>query len=72
MFHERQYQVDAVIVRTMKARKMMAHSALISELMIQLRFPARSTDLKKRIESLIEREYLARNKDDPSTYIYLA
>ena len=29
-------------------------------------------DLKKRIESLIEREYLERDKDQPSTYNYLA
>jgi len=30
------------------------------------------TDLKKRIESLIEREYLERDKDQGSTYNYLA
>jgi cullin-4 len=64
--------VDAVIVRTMKARKTMSHGALTGELMAQLRFPARPSDLKKRIESLIEREYLARDKDDPTIYVYLA
>ena len=72
VFRDRQYQVDAVIVRTMKARKTMSHTSLMAELMTQLRFPARSADLKKRIESLIEREYLARDKDDSSIYIYLA
>lgn len=65
-------QVDAAIVRTMKARKRLAHTALISELLQQLRFPAQTSDLKKRIESLIERDYLARDPNDSSTYNYLA
>jgi cullin-4 len=56
----------------MKARKYLSHNVLMSELLTQLRFPARPPDLKKRIESLIEREYLARDKDDSSLYIYLA
>ena len=68
----RQYQVDAVIVRTMKARKTLSHNLLMSELMTQLKFPARPGDLKKRIESLIEREYLARDENDNSLYNYLA
>ena len=61
-----------MIVRTMKSRKKMAHNALISELLVQLKFPVRTSDLKKRIESLIERDYLARDRDDSSVYIYLA
>ena len=64
--------MDATIVRLMKARKTLSHSTLMSELMVQLKFPARANDLKKRVESLIEREYLARDRDDPSVYIYLA
>jgi cullin-4 len=72
VFRDRQYQVDAVIVRTMKSRKSLNHNALIGELLTQLKFPARTSDLKKRIESLIEREYLARDKDDSSLYVYLA
>lgn len=34
--------------------------------------PAQPTDLKKRIESLIEREYLERDDDDPTLYHYVA
>lgn len=30
------------------------------------------SDLKKRIESLIDREYLERDESDPQTYKYLA
>ena len=72
VFRERQYQVDAVIVHTMKARKRLAHTTLMAEMMAQLRFPATSSDLKKRIESLIEREYLERDPEDNSFYRYLA
>ncbi len=65
-------QVDAVIVRTMKSRKRLSHQLLMAELHTQLRFPAQSSDLKKRIESLIERDYLERDKADQTTYNYLA
>ena len=56
----------------MKARKRLQHTLLMAELMSQLRFPATASDLKKRIASLIEREYLERDADDPSCYKYLA
>lgn len=72
VFRDRQYQVDAVIVRIMKARKTLPHNTLMNELFTQLKFPARVADLKKRIESLIEREYLERDSADPSVYNYLA
>jgi cullin-4 len=72
VFRDRQYQVDAAIVRVMKARKRLAHTLLMAELMAQLRFPATAADLKKRVESLIEREYLERDPDDTSFYKYLA
>jgi cullin 4 len=36
------------------------------------RFSATIADIKMRIESLIEREYLERDKDDSSSYQYLA
>ncbi len=35
-------------------------------------FSAAAQFIKKRIESLIEREYLARDKDDARIYNYLA
>ena len=37
-----------------------------------VRFSATSADVKKRIESLIERDYLERDPDDNSIYNYLA
>jgi len=36
---ERQYQVDAAIVRVMKSRKTLSYQALLAELFAQLRFP---------------------------------
>ena len=45
---------------------------LVNELMTQLKFEARREDLKKRIESLIEREYLERDRTHNGTYNYLA
>ena len=39
VFQDRQYQIDAAIVRTMKARKTLSHSLLVSELFTQLKFP---------------------------------
>ncbi|KAI9351369.1 cullin [Obelidium mucronatum] len=72
VFADRQYQVDAAIVRIMKTRKKLTHTLLIAELFEQLKFPIKAQDLKKRIESLIDREYLEREKSDSTTYIYLA
>eukprot|EP01125_Pyxidicula_operculata_P003515 TRINITY_DN1448_c0_g1_i1.p1 TRINITY_DN1448_c0_g1~~TRINITY_DN1448_c0_g1_i1.p1 ORF type:complete len:802 (+),score=176.26 TRINITY_DN1448_c0_g1_i1:100-2505(+) len=72
VFKDRQYQVDASIVRIMKTRKTLTHNQLMSELYNQLKFPAKPADLKKRIESLIERDYLERCTEDSNSYNYLA
>ncbi|XP_077253878.1 cullin-4-like isoform X1 [Tasmannia lanceolata] len=72
VFQDRQYQVDAAIVRIMKTRKVLSHTLLITELFQQLKFPVKPVDLKKRIESLIDREYLERDKSNPQIYNYLA
>ncbi|GAB4829360.1 hypothetical protein Ancab_019031 [Ancistrocladus abbreviatus] len=72
VFQDRQYQVDAAVVRIMKTRKVLSHTLLITELFQQLKFPIKPADLKKRIESLIDREYLERDKNNPQIYNYLA
>ncbi|XWS12358.1 hypothetical protein CRYUN_Cryun37aG0082800 [Craigia yunnanensis] len=72
VFQDRQYQVDAAIVWIMKTRKVLSHTLLITELFQQLKFPLKPADLKKRIESLIDREYLERVKNNPQIYNYLA
>ena len=56
----------------MKARKKLAHPDLLRELAAQLRFPVLPADATPRIESLIARDFLARDPQDPQTYHYLA
>lgn len=72
VFQDRQYQVDAAIVRVMKMRKTLLHNLLITECVGQLKFPIKPADIKKRIESLIDRDYLARDDQNPNQYNYLA
>ena len=72
IFAGREHQCDAAIVRIMKTRKTLSHALLVSELLAQLKFPTKPSDLKKRIESLIEREYIERDREDPQKYNYLA
>ncbi|XP_022348158.1 cullin-4B-like [Enhydra lutris kenyoni] len=72
VFQDRQYQIDAAIVRIMKIRKTLSHSVLLSELYNQLKFTLKPSDLKKRIESLIDRDYMERDKENPNQYKYIA
>mmetsp|Transcript_28727 Transcript_28727/g.88035 ORF Transcript_28727/g.88035 Transcript_28727/m.88035 type:complete len:377 (+) Transcript_28727:146-1276(+) len=71
---DRKPQIEAAIVRIMKARKDMEHNALIADVTAQLssRFMPHPNVIKKRIESLIEREFLERNKSNWRMYKYLA
>jgi cullin 1 len=56
-----------------QARKILAHQQLIAEVLAQLTFfKPDPKHIKRRIESLIEREYLERDPDNPNTYRYLA
>jgi len=71
---DRKPQIEAAIVRIMKSRKEMEHNALIAEVANQLctRFIPPPDVVKKRIESLIEREFLERDKNNWRKYMYLA
>ena len=72
VFQDRIFAVDAAIVRVMKSRKSLKHNLLLTELFEQLKFPAKPADLKKRIESLIDREYMERDENDATNYLYVA
>lgn len=72
VLQDRQYQIDAAIVRIMKMRRTLSHKLLVNELVAQLRFPIQPADLKKRIESLIDREYMERDARDSQVYSYVA
>uniref|UniRef100_A0A8R1E3D5 Cullin_Nedd8 domain-containing protein n=1 Tax=Caenorhabditis japonica TaxID=281687 RepID=A0A8R1E3D5_CAEJA len=69
---DRQYQIDACVVRIMKARKELTHVVLMNEVVQQLKFPVKAADIKIRLESLIEREYIARDEEDSAKYKYVA
>ena len=61
---ERAMIIDAVCVRIMKSRKVETHQELMNAIVRQITmFNAQPVMVKKRIESLIEREYLERDKD---------
>jgi len=70
---DRKFELDAAIVRIMKSRKTLRHNELIVETVKQItRFKPSPQLIKKRIEALLEREYLQRDKDDRGIYHYLA
>eukprot|EP01090_Pellita_catalonica_P012197 TRINITY_DN2593_c0_g1_i5.p1 TRINITY_DN2593_c0_g1~~TRINITY_DN2593_c0_g1_i5.p1 ORF type:complete len:729 (-),score=101.89 TRINITY_DN2593_c0_g1_i5:541-2727(-) len=72
IFQDRQYQIDAAVVRIMKTRKTLTHPQLMAELYKQLKFPLKPMAVKKRIESLLDREYLERDANNANVYNYLA
>lgn len=70
---DRSIAIEAAIVRTMKTRKTLPHQTLISEVIQQLHFfKPNPKIIKRRIEHLIEREYLERDTADTNLYRYLA
>lgn len=64
--------MDAAIVRIMKSRKTLSHTALMAEVFAQLRFSGKAADVKKRIENLIDRDYMERDEEDAALYHYVA
>jgi cullin 4 len=70
VMQDRQHQIDAAIVRVMKSRKHLSHPLLLGEVMPQLKFSVKAADLKKRIEGLIDREYMARDTEEHDLYHY--
>jgi len=66
---DRSIAVDASVVRIMKSRKTMQHNDLIAEVLSQLAFfRPNPRVIKRRIEALIDREYLERSSEDNRTY----
>ena len=72
VIHDRKYQVDAAIVRTMKARIKLSYNDLVSEVIRLVRFPLDITLMKQRIEDLIDKDYMSRDPKEPSVFHYVA
>jgi cullin 3 len=66
VLQERELQCDACIVRIMKSRKTLSHAHLVKSVIEQLahRFQAQPQLIKKRIQILLDREFLARSPED--------
>ena len=71
---DRSFVIDAVIIRIMKARRVMTHHNLVAEVVSQTSatFIAEPSTIKQRIASLIEREYIARDPENIQSYDYIA
>ncbi|KAL0389605.1 UNVERIFIED_CONTAM: Cullin-1 [Sesamum calycinum] len=67
---DRRYAIDAAIVRIMKSRKVLGHQQLVLECVEQLSrmFKPDLKAIKKRIEDLITRDYLERDKENPNLF----
>ncbi|KAJ8444726.1 hypothetical protein Cgig2_030400 [Carnegiea gigantea] len=71
---DRRYAIDASIVRIMKSRKVLGYQQLITECVEQLSrmFKPDFKAIKKRIEDLITRDYIERDKENAQLFRYLA
>ncbi|EDR27656.1 cullin, putative [Entamoeba dispar SAW760] len=69
----RKVSLQAIIVRIMKQRKVIGHQQLKEEIMkiSSSKFVPSTIMIKECIEFLIEKEYMKRKDDDPSTYEYV-
>ena len=71
---DRKHMIEATIVKVMKSRRRIDHISLITECtkILSAKFNPDPLVIKKRIEGLIEREYMERDKDDRRFYKYMA
>lgn len=71
---ERQYALDAAVVRLMKATKKMNHRDLVQQVVeaVAKHFKPQVDLLKKRIEKLIEEGYMEREEGQRDRYVYVA
>jgi hypothetical protein len=68
---ERNEAIDGTIIRILKSKTKIGHNDLINAVLSQLdRFKIKIASIKARIDSLISRELISRDKDDPNIYVY--
>lgn len=71
---DRRHLIEAVLVKIMKTRRKLDINSLVVEStkILSSKFNPDPQSIKKRIEMLIEREYIARDQDDRRILKYLA
>lgn len=70
---DRAHAIEATVVRIMKSKKSMDVNTLMNEVLASLHmFKPQPPIIKKRIEHLIDREFLKRDENDKTILIYLA
>mmetsp|Transcript_82159 Transcript_82159/g.96082 ORF Transcript_82159/g.96082 Transcript_82159/m.96082 type:complete len:748 (+) Transcript_82159:46-2289(+) len=69
---ERELALDAMIVRIMKSRRLLKYIDLLAEInKLSTLFQPQPNMIRKRIDSLIERDYLKREEGSPNVLVYL-
>ena len=69
---DRQHQLDAAIVRTMKRVKKCLHAFLVADIMESTKYLFSKNEISKRVASLVDREFLERDSGDDGEIRYLA
>ena len=69
---DRRFVIDSVLMTIMKRRKELAHSELMEQLFQELKFPVEVADVQKRIEGLIEKDYMKRNLENANVYEFVS
>ncbi|KAF8907718.1 Cullin-4B [Gymnopilus junonius] len=71
---DRKHYLDAAIVRVMKAKKEMSYEQLKAATIdaVKSHFVPQVETIKKRIDALVEQEYLKRSTEDRNRYLYVA
>eukprot|EP01117_Protostelium_nocturnum_P018944 TRINITY_DN804_c0_g1_i1.p1 TRINITY_DN804_c0_g1~~TRINITY_DN804_c0_g1_i1.p1 ORF type:complete len:783 (-),score=238.21 TRINITY_DN804_c0_g1_i1:51-2399(-) len=71
---QREFEIEAAMVRVMKARNRLEWNKVQVEVIniLQSRFTPDAKQLKKRLESLIDRKYMERDENDPKVIVYIS
>ena len=71
---DRKHALDAAIVRVMKGKKELTYEQLKTATIeaVKRHFVPEVSMIKKRIEGLVEQDYLRRDDEDKNKYFYVA
>ena len=74
VLEDRKIEIKATLVRVMKARRRLEHQRLIEETikLLSARFTPDVKAIKKQIAAVMDEEYIERDGDSRSTYLYKA